>query len=107
MNDLVMGDDIFSAILGELAPAAPASDADSLLAAASAAASTKAPAAPAPAAPQLDLLSQLTAAYTLQVSDERYRREVAERESYKAKGLIGWAVAGLLGAIVVFFLARK
>ncbi len=105
MNDFLdMPDDIFSTIMGELAPAAPANDADSLLAAASAAASKPASVAPAP---PTDLLAQLTAAYTLQVADERYRREVAERESYKAKGLIGWAVAGLLGAIVVFFLARK
>lgn len=105
MDDL-MPDDIFSAILGELAPAAPPADADALLAAAASAA-TKPAASPAPSAPAVDLLSQLTAAYTLQVSDERYRREVAERDMYKAKGLIGWAVAGLLGMVVVFFLARK
>lgn len=42
-----------------------------------------------------------------QAAEERSKREVAEREAARAKSLIGWSVAGVLAAVLLYIIGAR
>lgn len=90
-------DSDMAAILGELSGTPDAA----LVAAATETAKTTA------TVPANEYFSHLMAAHATTIADERSRREAAEKESLRSRGLFGWVVAGALSFVVIFLLVSK
>lgn len=57
--------------------------------------------------PPNDYFGHLLAAHATQYTEERARREAAEKEVQRTKSWLGWSVAGALSLVLVYFLARR
>lgn len=104
-------DDFFAGILQELgAPKRPVRQARSVVGVDDAslvdAANQVAKAAPA-AQPTTDYLSHLVAAHASQLADERAKSAAAVKDAHQAKSMVGWSVAGVLGAILLYVLTMR